>query len=51
MKDWMYLEVRWEVKLVCDRRDLLDDSVWANIAMLQFLGRSTGLGCKIDVRR
>ena len=34
VEDWVYLEGLWDVQFVSDRRDLLDDSIWANKAML-----------------
>ena len=34
VKDWMYLEGVGEVKFVCDRRDFLNHSVWANEPVL-----------------
>ena len=49
MKDWVYLQSAGEVEFVCNWRNLLDNAIWANEAMLQFLGRMFGLGCKVDV--
>src|SRR5215218_7464924 len=43
VKDWIYLEGVGKVEFVCDRGDLLNDSVGANELMLQFLGGSRGL--------
>ena len=51
MKDWMYLEGVGNVQFVCDRGDLLNDPIWANELMLQFLGGTFGLGCEVDVVR
>ena len=49
MKDWVYLEGFGKIEFVCDGRDLLDDSVGTNEPMLQLLGGSGGLRCKLNV--
>ena len=51
VKDWVYLEGIREVEFVGDRGDSLNDSVRTNEPVLQLLGGSSGLGCKLNVRR
>ena len=49
VKDWVYLEGFGEIEFVCDGGDLLDDLVGTNEPVLQLLGRSGGLRCKLNV--